>query len=181
SYEEERDPQARALVSGAVAVGQLMEVLAAREAGRPDPPLPATAPPEPGRIVPPLRSGLFVADQLGQPDTSVGSLIHQPNVRDAAGRIRPLDELLGPGFAILGQKSEDLSLSSESRALWEALGGRLVALEGLECEERTQDPLFEHHVAALIRPDRYVYGVVDEVWTLERLIEHLMSQIAYLR
>ncbi len=179
SYEEERDPQARELVSGAVAVGQLMEVLAAREAGRPDPPLPASGPPEPGRLVPPLRSGLLVADQLGQADTSVGTLIRQPDVREAAGGIGPLDDLLGSGFAILGQTGQDLRLSPESQALWKALGGRLVALEDFEYDPPDQDPLFEHHPAALIRPDRYVYGVVDAAWTLERLIGHLATEMGY--
>ena len=181
SYEEERDPQARALVTGAVSVGQLMEVLAAREAGRPDPPLPASGPPEPGRLVPPLRAGLFVADQLGQPDTSVGALLRQPNVREAAGSTGALDELLGPGFAILGKTARDLDLSPGCQVLWDALGGRLVALEDLESKQRDQDPLFEHHSAAVIRPDRYVYGVVDAAWTLERLIGDLATEMAYLR
>ena len=180
SYGEERDPQAQELVSGAVAVGQLMEVLAAREAGRPDPPLPASGPPEPGRLVPPLRSGLFVADQLGQAENSVGALLRQPNVREAAGGMGPLDEFLGPGFAILGQAAHDLSLSPQSQALWDALGGRLVALEDLEYSQGDHDPLFAHHPAALIRPDRYVYGVVDAAWTLDRLIAHLAAEMTYL-
>ena len=179
SYEEERDPQARELVYGAVAVGQLMEVLAAREAGRPDPPLPTSGPLEPGRFVPPLRSGLFVSEQLGQSGSSVGELFHQPSVRDVSGRVCALDELLGSSFVIVGKRANDLRCEEEFRSLWGQLRGGWVVLETLECEDRNYDPLFEQHGAALIRPDRYVFGVVDQTWTLERLIGHLFSQMAY--
>jgi hypothetical protein len=34
----------------------------------------------------------------------------------------------------------------------------------------TRDPFFDAHPAAVFRPDRYVFGVVDEEWNLDRLL-----------
>jgi hypothetical protein len=48
-----------------------------------------------------------------------------------------------------------------------------VSLEGLEVVEGRIDPLFDAHPAAVLRPDRYVFGVVDDEWGLDRLIGEL--------
>ena len=36
-----------------------------------------------------------------------------------------------------------------------------------------EDRLFPSHPAAILRPDRYVFGVVDETWDLDRLLIEL--------
>ena len=66
SYAAERDAHARDLVEWAVAVGKLMETLAAREAGRPDPhpKTDASAGYGQGRSAPPLRGGALVEAQM---------------------------------------------------------------------------------------------------------------------
>jgi 3-(3-hydroxy-phenyl)propionate hydroxylase len=174
SYAQERDAHARDLVEWAVAVGQLMETLAAREAGEPDP-YPKTdqsAGYGQGRTAPPLRGGVLL-DAQARAGRPVGELLRQPTVRRPGGRACRLDELLGRGFAVVGRKRSDLRLGREAAALLQRLGGRAVGLEELEVTEGDFDRLFDSHPAALLRPDRYVFGVVDEDWSLDRLLREL--------
>jgi 3-(3-hydroxy-phenyl)propionate hydroxylase len=174
SYAAERDAHARDLVEWAVAVGKLMETLAAREAGKPNPHASddQSSGYGQGRTVPPLRSGVLVEEQIrsGHP---IGVLLRQPTVRQPDGSECRLDELLGPGFAVVGRKQSDLALGAEARAILERLGGRSVSLEGLQVTRGEADFLFDTHPVAVLRPDRYVFGVVDEDWDLDRLLVEL--------
>ena len=80
TYAAERDAHARDLVEWAVAIGKLMETLAAREAGRPDPhpKTDASAGYGQGRSAPPLRGGALVEEQMHGADR-VGVLLRQPS------------------------------------------------------------------------------------------------------
>jgi 3-(3-hydroxy-phenyl)propionate hydroxylase len=174
SYEAERDAHARDLVEWAVAVGKLMETLAAREAGRPDP-HPATdasAGYGQGRTAPPLRGGVLL-DAQSNGAHPVGQPMRQPTVRRPGGEPFRLDDLLGRGFAVIARKQSDLRLGSKAEAVLSRLGGRSVHLEGLEVVEGELDRLFDAHPAVLLRPDRYVFGVVDETSDLDRLLLEL--------
>ena len=180
TYQAERGAHASDLVDRAVGIGQLMETLAAREAGRPDPYEAAAnraAPPSQGEIVPGIRGGTLVAEQLrdGGP---VGRLLHQPRVRGSSGEVDRLDALLGTGFAAVGRTRADLAVSERGRAVAEALGLRFVALDELEVVDGAIDPLFETHAAAVLRPDRIVFGVVDERIDLDGLLAALESALA---
>jgi len=179
SYESERDAHARDLVEWAVAVGKLMETLAAREAGLPDPhpPSPAVAQLAQGRMVPPLRAGVLVEEQLRE-GGPVGELLSQPSVRDGDTAPWKLDERLGKSFAVVGRKQTDLKLGEDATALLQRLGGRSVCLEGLEAATGALDPLFDNHPAAVLRPDRFVFGVVDDTWDLARLVAELGRKLA---
>jgi 3-(3-hydroxy-phenyl)propionate hydroxylase len=179
SYAEERDAHARDLVEWAVALGQLMETLAAREASLPDPYPSAdrSAGYGQGRNTPPLRGGVLVDAQIRE-SLPVGSLLRQPTVRRADGSECRLDELLGPGFAIVGRKKSDLRVGSEASTILERLEGTAVSLEGLEVTLGEQDRLFDAHPAAVLRPDRYVFGVVDDEWDLDRLMLELGCKLA---
>jgi 3-(3-hydroxy-phenyl)propionate hydroxylase len=179
SYEAERDAHARDLVEWAVATGQLMETLAAREAGRPDPHANAdhSAGYGQGRTIPPLRDGVLVAEQIGD-GSAVGSLMRQPTVRGSDGAELRLDERFGRSFAVVGRKQSDLRVSTESQALLGRLGGRRVALEDLEVTKGELDTLFDTHPAAVLRPDRYVFGVVDDDWNLDRLLGELGQRLS---
>jgi len=179
SYAAERDLHARDLVERAVGVGQLMETLAAREAGLPDPHsnAPQRAAPADGQLVPPLRQGTFVEAQI-RTDRPVGRLLRQPTVRRAGSPTQHLDTLLGRGFAILGRSEDALQIDADSRALLERLGARRVNLAGLTCVEGSMDALFESHPAAVVRPDRYIFGVVEPGWSLDRLLEELAAKLA---
>jgi len=39
-------------------------------------------------------------------------------------------------------------------------------------------PLFDRHAAAVVRPDRYIFGVVDAAWNLDRLLSELARKLA---
>jgi len=180
SYPKERDPHARQLVHRAVSVGKLMETLAAREAGLPDP-----HPPESinvdiaGPIVPPMREGVMIPEQAtgAQP---VGGLLRQPLVRDRDGIEQRLDEYLGRGFCLVGRKSTDLALGTEAAAVFERLGGRKIALEDFQVVTGELDSVFDAHAVVVLRPDRYIFGAVDEDWNLDRLVIELGSQLRLL-
>ena len=58
------------------------------------------------------------------------------------------------------------------------LGGQLLSLAGLKVVDGQADRVFEAHPAAVIRPDRHIFGVVDEAWDLDRLIAELGRKLA---
>jgi 3-(3-hydroxy-phenyl)propionate hydroxylase len=179
SYAQERDAHARDLVEWAVAIGQLMETLAAREAGEPDPhpKVDRSAGYGQGRTAPPLRGGVLVDEQIGG-EHPVGALLRQPTVRAKDGAACRLDELLGRGFAVVGRKASDLRLGPAARDVLRRLDGRTVSLDDLEIARGPMDRLFDAHPAAVVRPDRYVFGVVDEAWDLDRLVLELGRKLA---
>ena len=178
SYAAERDAHARDLVQWAVAIGQLMETLAAREAGLPDP---HVADPSSGygqgRTAPPLRDGVLVTEQR-KGEHPVGVLLRQPTVRGADGIACRVDELIGPGFGVIGRKESDLQMGAEARAVLERLGGRTLCLAGLEVLEGEMDNLFDLYAAVVLRPDRYIFGVVADEWDLDRLLVELGRKLA---
>ena len=179
SYEAERDAHARDLVEWAVAVGKLMETLGAREAGKPDPypAVDSSAGYGQGRTSPTLRDGVLIEEQIGE-DSPVGALLSQPTVQPLKGSACRLDELLGREFAIVGCKESDLYIGPEARVILDRLGGRSVNLEGMEILKGVNDRLFDTHPAAVVRPDRYVFGVVDTDWDLDRLLVELGRKLA---
>jgi hypothetical protein len=89
-----------------------------------------------------------------------------------------LDELLGRGFAVVGRKQSDLRLGPEASAILQRLEARTASLEGLEVTVGEQDRLFDAHAAVVLRPDRYIFGVVDDEWDLDRLVVELGDKLA---
>lgn len=106
----------------------------------------------------------------------MGRVLRQPTVRDAAGSECRLDELLGRGFAVVDRKQSDLRLGDPANAVLERLGGRCLCLEELEVIEGAVDSLFDCYPAVVLRPDRYIFGVVDDHWSLDRLIAELVRK-----
>ncbi len=180
TYQWERDAHAKDLVQWAVAIGQLMETLAAREAGLPDPyPADESSGYGQGRTAPPLRGGALMMEQSREDGATIGSMLRQPTARDESGRIARIDEFFGPGFTVVARKAGDLKMTAESTALLERIGGRAIGLEDLEIVEGELDRVLDLYAAVVIRPDRYIFGVVDGVWKLDRLLAELGSKIAH--
>ena len=178
SYAVERDAHARDLVQWAVAIGQLMETLAAREAGLPDPyPADRNSGYGQGRTAPPLRDGVLVAEQC-RGKHPVGQQLRQPTVRDSDGETCRVDALFGSGFCVIGRKQSDVRMGAEAAAVLERIGGRALGLEGLELVEGEMDPLFDTYPTVVLRPDRYIFGVVDDLWDLDRLMIELGEKLA---
>ena len=182
SYGAERDAHARDLVKKAVGLGKLMETLAAKEVGRPEP-YPKENAGTAGDIgIPPLRDGAFAPDQIA-PEGPAGRLLRQPRVRRPDGTICLLDELLGNGFAVVARKQVDLAMSEASDAIVRRLGGKRVCLEDIEVVEGELDHTLDMHAAIVLRPDRHVFGVADADadadadWDLDRVIAELGRQL----
>ncbi len=122
--------------------------------------------------MPPLRGGVLMTEQCGA-NEPVGRMLRQPTVRKGDGTYCRIDEIFGPSFAVVGRKPSDLRMGAEARALLERLGGRAVSLEGLEVEEGTMDGVFHSHAAVVLRPDRSIFGIVDDNWDLDGLLGEL--------
>jgi len=183
SYQTERQAHATDLVEWAVSIGQLMEHMAAVEAAQRAGQTPPEVPPGQrssgygqGRTQPPMREGVIHVDQVAQ-EGSTGHLFRQPDVRDQTGCECKLDSLLGAGFAVVARTAEDLALSAESARILARVGGRCVTLEGLEPIRGRFDRLFESSAAAVIRPDRYVFGHTTADVTLDVLIGELAGML----
>jgi 3-(3-hydroxy-phenyl)propionate hydroxylase len=173
TYFGERDAHARDLVEWAVAIGQLMETFAAREAGLPDPyAADESSGYGQGRTAPPLREGVLMTEQRSD-SAPIGDMLRQPTVRERSGNVDRMDEILGDGFAIVGRTEGDLDLGSEAESVVERLGVRSVSLEDLDVVEGEMDRVFTHHAAVVLRPDRYVFGAVDDERNLDDLVREL--------
>ncbi|MXX29258.1 MAG: hypothetical protein F4Z45_06040 [Gammaproteobacteria bacterium] len=122
--------------------------------------------------MPPLRDGAIMLGQLSD-SGSTGYLFSQPMVRDGNGREFRLDEGLGPGFAVVARDAEALQVSPASQAVLSRLNARCVALDGLAVTRGKFDRLFGRADAAIVRPDRYVFGHTDLNHGLDDLIARL--------
>jgi 3-(3-hydroxy-phenyl)propionate hydroxylase len=163
SYQEEREPHVRAIIAAAIENGRYICTLdpaqaAARDAGYRERLRAGTDVGSFRGVIPPLVSGL-----LDAPITApVGQLLPQPVV-DGSG----LDDRLGRGFALVSAGE----LDRDRLPPWftdEAVRGRVVT------NVQALGPWFAEHgcEAALVRPDRYVFGVctADDAGSLvERL------------
>ncbi|MEZ5557076.1 MAG: bifunctional 3-(3-hydroxy-phenyl)propionate/3-hydroxycinnamic acid hydroxylase [Pseudomonadales bacterium] len=182
SYQAERMPHAQDLVEWAVSLGQLMEHLAATEAAERNGTAPPELPPQrrasgygQGREAPPLRAGVLMVDQVSN-EGSTGYLFCQPVVASDSGSALRLDELLGPGFALVA-RDELPVLSDASRSIMDRLGGRQCTLADLRIEQGRLDPLFDDATVAIVRPDRYVFGHSTPDTTVEDLLKSLADKL----
>ena len=124
-----------------------------------------------GVQMPALPSGAFVdASPRGGAGGPPGRPVPRPTVR-AAGRVEPLDRLMGPGFGVLGIGVDPRAgLPLAVRRWWEDLGARFVALDadprdaaGIVYGQDLSGTLLSwattHEVAlVVVRPDRTVLG-----------------------
>jgi len=179
SYFDERDPHARDLVDWAVGIGKLMETLAAREAGRPDP-YPDASQSDgygQGRTAPPLRGGALMLEQAER-HPQIGALLRQPRIRLADGSEALFDDLLGRDFAVVARSHGDIEMNDASQKLFERLGGRCVVLEDVHLLEDEIDHVFRASPAVVLRPDRIVFGVVDDSTNLDVLMNALANKLS---
>lgn len=172
TYQAEREPHVRAIVEAAIAAGRYICTL--------DPQLAARRDEEYRRqlragedvgsfrnVIPGLTAGLLCPE--ADADSPVGKLFPQPWLEMGGREAIPLDELLGPGFAAV--TTEHVSL----RDTWftRALGGRIVSAPAV------LRPWFEQHRCAwaLVRPDKYVFGVAADAEGFETITEHLREMM----
>jgi 3-(3-hydroxy-phenyl)propionate hydroxylase len=122
------------------------------------------------KFKPPPRfaKGFIVPDASSARETLVGRMLPQPRVR-ADGRDVLLDEVLGPGFALLvnSPRAETVVPLLQGKP-WSDLGARIVVMGGrasagaLAVQALSPVPRFDaynDHVL-LLRPDRYVAACI---------------------
>jgi len=182
TYFEERIAHSTDLVEWAVTFGRLMEFFAAQErAARGEGPEP-TDPPAlsaaygQGRTIPPMRDGLLVKEQVNDMGFT-GYQLEQPIARDESGRTFRLDEALGSGFAVVARSPADLELTGAARSIARVMDMKLVNLDGWEAAEWRFDPLFEKYSAAVVRPDKFIFGHTDGDHSLSDLIIDLGERL----
>ena len=195
TYEEERAPHVRTLVATAKEFGLIIGELDPEAARQRDEQLGGAL--ERGeaetirqRFVPDLASG--VIDRA--PDArGAGALFVQPRIRLPGGAEVLLDDLVGSRFLLVTTSAEAQAwLTPDSAGLWRRLRGERVVIR-----ERSDEAGWvgdDIHVlieteglftawaksqgrAALVRPDRYVYGVADDPATLNRLVADAHRQV----
>ena len=136
------------------------------------------------KFVPDLAGGLIASGAK-----LAGGLFVQPHVRAADGHVRRLDDRLGPEFAMFTATQAAMSGISEASLLgWRQLGGERVVVatsgEGsnrdgvitvVETERLFVDWMRDNAVeAVIVRPDRYVFGGVENAEQLNMLIMQLI-------
>jgi 3-(3-hydroxy-phenyl)propionate hydroxylase len=150
TYDAERRPHAAGQVAHSADVGRLIDALAvgedvATEAGYGG-----------ERPFPHIEAGLVDGDH-----DAVGRQVPQPEIDGV-----PLDDLMGGGFALVRARSS----GSPPPSLWAGLGAREVivdveALPGLLTDDAT----------VIVRPDRYVAAVTDDLEAATRRLEPLFA------
>ena len=114
-------------------------------------------------ILPQLDRGML----SGMPGKARGSLFPQPWLNDGAGRRRRMDEMTGNGWRLV------LAPGTESPASGSMPWLSTVALGGADDAEGVAIDWLRRHecVAALIRPDNYVYGIAQSATGVAALCE----------
>lgn len=165
SYETERSPHVRRVIQSAVAAGGLIQTTDPGVAKARDEMFLAGNAPSPIELVPRIEGGVF--DDRGD-DLAAGKPLPQP--RDEGGRL--LDDSLGDGFALVGADDPRSACGAATTGALERLGTRFVAAEALR-------PWFAKvgAVAALVRPDRQVFGSARDGADLARLVRALSARV----
>lgn len=189
TYAAERHPHVKSIIDASVENGRYICILDPEEARRRDERLRdrATA----GADVRSFRSvipGIAEGVLSSRPHALRGQLMIQPNVATPAGGVVRLDDVLGTGFALIttvpAVTGDDLEWFCHD------LGGRVVRVASLEepgvgagAEMRDVDGILggwfsENRVSsALVRPDRYLFGVADGEEETSQMIKQLRQQL----
>lgn len=183
SYQSEREPHVRAIITAAVTAGAAVCITDPERARVRDTQFRALEANRAGLtvamtdVVPPIRAGLI------DPATG-GARLPEFAVRTdgAPGR---LDEMFGGGFVILSADSlEMLDLTPVDAARWAAISWppiQLTASEiGLPRDEGGRFAAWlasQSAYAVIVRPDRYIYGAATSASDLRRLVLRLLEQV----
>lgn len=181
SYEAERRPHVAEIIRHAKDFGLIIGELDPANAARRDTALAeqlrsGAVSTERQAFVPDLRHGLIDRDAL-----AAGALFVQPMIEMDGRPAARLDDVVGPHFLIVSEDPSALALGPRLEAQWRALGGRRLLLGDAPSPDsevlrlREADGLIAGWLrrmgasAALVRPDRYVYGAAAAPSQLARM------------
>jgi 3-(3-hydroxy-phenyl)propionate hydroxylase len=169
SYQTEREPHVRALIEVAIGMGRVICTLDRDEAAARDARFEARTERDlPIPPLPPLGPGLHRGAPLG------GSLALQARVRAPGGAPALLDDVVGPGFALLVRGGAP-ALREPARRVLEDVSGRLVPIEPAFDAEGAYAAWLDRHAcdAVLVRPDHVVFGTASGADAAGALLEEL--------
>ena len=180
SYQVEREPHVRAIISASVAAGAAVCKTDPEEARARDEEFRAIEAARAGAtvamtdVVPPIRGGII------DPATG-GGQFPQFIVHDKEGAVRRLDDLLGGRFAIVSRPAPEGDAPILPEA-WDRLGGGRIEVGShgawRDVGGRFADWLASTGAAAvLVRPDRYIYGFALDACALETQVRRLVGQL----
>ena len=194
SYQEERKAHVRNVVAQAKALGLVIGELDPEAARLRDARLRAERAARGTetlrhQLIPPLTRGLLDRDQRGEPTALAGTVFPQPPVETADGRTALQDDVLPPAFLVVSATAAaQAGLGERQRAFLQRIGAvravlRSAADDGAKSTEpevvnlTAKDDLFVKWLGeadtAIVRPDRYVYGVARTPADLPRLTDDL--------
>lgn len=176
TYAEERKPHVSALVALAKEFGLIIGELDPVKAEARDRKLrvelqSGQAQTNRQKFIPDLTGGLIAK---GTP--AAGTLFPQPDIETINGKKR-LDNLLTPEFLIAAASPVALkALTPESLTIWNRLHGQLVVVK--ETGSLFSDWLDQYNItAAVVRPDRTVFGGARTADELNALVAALSAQL----
>ncbi|WP_051235873.1 bifunctional 3-(3-hydroxy-phenyl)propionate/3-hydroxycinnamic acid hydroxylase [Ottowia thiooxydans] len=199
TYAEERTPHVRTVVSHAksfgLIIGELDEAAARiRDQRMEEELLSGQAESVRQKFIPGLTTGLIAMDTQQCPAPGAGVLFVQPWVKTAVNlAFQRLDDLASPGFLLVSNDVSALDgMSASTASFWQRIAGQRVwigtvppspsvAPDVLAVQER--DGVFSTWLqslgakVAVIRPDRYVYGVAQSAEELPHLLLALESAL----
>ncbi len=161
TYQPERKPHAHDLVSWAVELGQLMDQIADAHASGEFPKNMAAAYGG-SRGFPRLHCGVLALTENDASDGVTGYPVPQPLIALDGEKPVLMDELIGQNFAILSATDVSDDLSEQHKALLEKIGTTMLVLPEATRKSNELDLLLGLHKAVIVRPDRYVFGLVND-------------------
>jgi hypothetical protein len=177
SYSSERLPHARALVDRSLAMGRVSCERDAKAAAQRDERLRAAGGVEPWPF-PALGPGLRYRGRRAVPELA-GHLSVQGTV-ERDGRAGRFDDIVGRGFVLLLDRATASALDDQRASAFRALGGHIVALgtDVIDLDGRLTAWLRSAGaIAAVVRPDFYVFGAVAAAADVPALVDDLLAQV----
>lgn len=193
TYGQERSAHVQHAIGMSIELGKVICVTDVEQAAQRDAVMIANGP-EPERVLPPLppstlTDGVLQRDPKGDPVHGSGVLTPQARVT-RRGRTALLDEVVDPGFVLVCAEDPTPVLDAEHRAFFDAVGVTVLHLvpEGGSAQTEADvavdaDGAYLPHlrevgaVAALVRPDHYLFGAVGTLDELPGLVADLRRQL----
>ena len=195
TYEAERKPHFRAIVERSKGVGEIVGELDPQAASARDRRMRQEMAEGHSEIsrqsgIPPLKGGLVARTASGEPLPLAGSLFIQPRVSDGTGN-QLLEDVVPQRFLLLAKTPEPFEwFDTQASSLWKKLEAQKVLLrprsghapglpEGDALCLSDTDGAFQEWLgnagaaAVIVRPDRYVYGLIDGPASLRDLARQL--------
>lgn len=174
TYQEERDPHAHDLVDHAVAIGKLMDSLA-------DAQLTGNWPENMDAIYggsrgfPRLHSGVLAEGSEDDSGKVFGFLFPQADVDLDGTGPKKLDDLYAGNFAVISGKDLTDQISAEHKAFLNKIDAKILTVPENARRSDQLDLMLAFNEAVIVRPDHYIFSVVNADHPLTDQLNQLQS------